>query len=156
MASQSTAISRVAQMTAENAAAPGSITSNLNPFKNASTFMAIPRMISRAGAFAFFTVPERIDSMLGLQNGGSIIAEATGNTSHNLSSAAASGFRLAQGTPLATGGQAAAGQAGEEGFFSFWTFQQVRSFGGVFTYLTSKWALACVTLVSPESSSIGH
>ena len=94
-------------------------------------------MLSRAGVFAFFTVPERIDSFLGLQNGGSAIAEATGNKSHNLSSPAHSVMRE----------QSTATDTAEGGFLSYVVFQHLRSFGGIFNYLLSKWAVACLVLV---------
>lgn len=129
------------------------LSSTLQHFKNSSFGvvslfdpMAIPWMLSRAGVFAFFTVPERIDSFLGLQNGGSAIAEATGNRSHNLSSPAASVINTVQGTAQASAGQAAAIDAAEGGFFSYVVFQHLRSFGGIFNYLLSKWAFACLVL----------
>ena len=107
--------------------------------------MAIPWMLDRAGAFALFTLPERIDNILGLHSGGSIIAEATGNRIHNMSSMAAAGLEAAQRTAAPTQGHAPEARGG---FFSYAGLQHVRSFGGVFTYLTSKWAFACLTLVS--------
>ena len=112
--------------------------------------MAVPRMMARAGSFAFVTVPERIDYMLGLRHGGSMIAEATGhgirgNRSRDIVSAALSGAS-SSGTdaPTAAGAAAAEGSRG----LSSLSFNQVRNFGGIFTYMTSKWALACFTLVS--------
>lgn len=116
-------------------------------------FMAFPRMLARAGSFAFITVPEKIDHMLGFGNGGSVIAQATGNGSRNILSAALSD--VAGNTAQASAGSAAAtvvsaaasGESSSRGFSSI-NFQQVRNFGGVLSYMTSKWALACCTLVS--------
>lgn len=110
-------------------------------------FMAIPWMLNRAGAGAFslFGLPERIDGMLGSFYGGTIIAAATGNRTLNLSSTAVTGLGTIQGTttPVQEG---AAGST--RSFLSYASLQHARSFGGVFTYLTSKWAFACLTLVS--------
>lgn len=126
-------------------------------FKNASglaslfelgaqdVFMAIPWMLDRAGAFSLFNLPERIDNILGLLDGGNIIAEATGNRTLNMSSHAMAGLASAQRTAAPIQGHIAEAAGG---FFSFASLQHFRSFGGVFTYMTSKWAFACITLVS--------
>ena len=116
--------------------------------------MAFPRMLARAGSFAFFTVPEKLDGMLGFGNSGSVIAQATGgNGSKNILSAALSG--ASRNVPLSSQGIVAATAAGTsatiddaQGVFSSFTFHQVRNFGGIFSYMTSKWALACCCLVS--------
>ena len=114
-----------------------------------SRFMAIPWMLDRAGAFGVFKLPERIDGIFGSHFDGSIIAEATGNKTYNLSSTTVAGLGGVQETaaPLQ---EHAAGATGR--FFSYASLQHVRSFGGIFTYLTSKWAFACLTLVSHEKS----
>lgn len=99
--------------------------------------------MARAGSFAFVTVPERLDSIIGLRGGGSMIAEATGNGSMKLiSTAFSSGSSPGAALPSAAG--AAVTEAPQQGSFSF---HQVRNFGGIFAYMTSKWALACFTLV---------
>lgn len=99
--------------------------------------LVVPRMVYRAGSFAVVTVPEYIDNVLGLRAGGSIIAEATGQgAAQNMASAAMSG------APAAT--TATAGTDG--GMLSHvLDFQHIRNFSGVFSYLTSKWALCCFT-----------
>ena len=108
--------------------------------------MAFPRMMARAGSFAFVTVPERLDSIIGLRGGGSMIAEATGNGSMKMISTAFSSNSSA-GAALPSAAGAAATEATPPGLSSF-SFHQVRNFGGIFAYMTSKWALACFTLVS--------
>ena len=115
-------------------------------FSALSHFMAIPWMLDRAGAFGLFNIPERIDGIFGSHFDGSIIAEATGNKTYNLSSTAVAGLGGVQKTaaPLQEHAAEATG-----GFFSYESLQHVRSFGGIFTYFTSKWAFACLTLVSP-------
>lgn len=114
-------------------------------------FLAFPRMLARAGSFAFITVPEKIDNMLGFGHSGSVIAEATGNGSRNILSAALSGVsgEAAEASSVAAEtmvGQTSAEPTSSRGIGSI-NFQQYRNFGGVFTYMTSKWALACCTLV---------
>ena len=106
--------------------------------------MAFPRMVARAGSFAFVTVPERLDNMIGLRGGGSMIAEATGNGSMKMISTAFS----SDSSPGAALPSAAGAAATEAPRLSSFSFHQVRNFGGIFAYMTSKWALACFTLVS--------
>ena len=109
-------------------------------------FMAFPRIMARAGSFAFVTVPERLDSMIGLRASGSVIAEATGNGSIKMiPTAFSSGSPSAAVLPSTAG--AAPTEAPSQGLSSF-SFHQVRNLGGIFAYMTSKWALACFTLVS--------
>ncbi|KAL9100840.1 MAG: hypothetical protein Q9163_003830 [Psora crenata] len=121
--------------------------SYFSPF-NTGFALAIPRFLSAAGSFAFVTLPERLDSII--HGGGSVIAQATGNRSSQVMSAALSGGAAASQAPktastVLSGGGAAAPKGGSTILGSL-MFQQVRSFGGVFMYLTSKWALACFAL----------
>lgn len=111
--------------------------------------MALPRAIARVGSFAFFTVPERIDGLLGLRNGGSVIAEATGERANKTVLTSLSGISSVQSIATATAESVAAtgGSQGSELSHVF-SFQQVRNFGGIFAYMTSRWALSCFTLVS--------
>ena len=78
-----------------------------------------------------------------------MIAEATSNATWNMITSALSSGAVADATvsmPIA----AQTATAGSMGPFSLSHFGQVRNFGGVFTYLTSKWALACFTLVGHD------
>ena len=81
-----------------------------------------------------------------------MIAEETGNGTWNTISAA-----LSAGTPADTAipGVVPRTAAAMEGArtMSPLNFMQVRSFGGIFTYMTSKWAMACFTLVSQHHFS---
>lgn len=111
--------------------------------------MALPRVIARVGSFAFFTVPERIDGLFGIRNGGSIIAEATGERANKTVVTTLSGMSSVQGIATATAESVTAtGGTQGSGLSHAFTFQHVRNFGGVFTYMTSRWALSCFTLVS--------
>ena len=106
--------------------------------------MVVPRIVARAASFAFITIPEAFENIFGDGDGGRLIAEATGEGA----AVTAASAGLVQG---AIGGvaEAAATQAATEqtGFFSqSISFQQLRTFGGVFTYMTSKWALGCFTV----------
>ena len=110
--------------------------------------LALPRMVARAGSYALGTVPDRVDSFLGLRHSGSIIAEATGGGTQNMHPAALSDIGSAYRTAAATAAETGAAEGPSGGTLSHaLSFQQIRNFGGVFTYMTSKWALACFTLV---------
>ncbi|SLM36510.1 hypothetical protein LPUS_06076 [Lasallia pustulata] len=123
-------------------ASASNVTSYMNPTPM-DLLLAVPRMVVRAGSFAFVTIPERIDHLLGIRAGGSVIAEATGQGAQSIASAAISG---AQGA-AATAAAAAATEGPEGGMLSHvLSFQHLRNFSGVFSYLTSKWALCCFTV----------
>lgn len=109
--------------------------------------MAVPRMMARAGSFAFITVPERIDSMLGFRHGGSMIAEATGNGTWSMLTSAISASSATENV-VPTAARVASATESPVKMLGPLSFMQVRNFGGIFTYMTSKWALACFTLVS--------
>lgn len=118
-------------------------TSLLNP-SPMDLLLLVPRMILRAGTFALVTVPERIDSMVLRGMGGTVIARATGAEAQVAAGVPVSSI---QGTAATT--MAAAGTEGVQGgvLSQAFAFQNIRNFGGVFTYLTSKWALGCFTVV---------
>lgn len=115
--------------------------------------MVFPRMLARASTFAFFTVPEKLDDII-YGNGASMIAEATGgNGSKSAFSSLLSGKSeeiariVQQSAPAAAVGTMATDKV-SHGLFSTFTFHQLRNFGGILSYVTSKWALACFALVS--------
>ena len=116
-------------------------------------FLAVPRMLARVGAFAFITVPEKLDEFL-YGNGISMIAQATGgNGSKSMLSATLSRIpgSVAKASPRSV---AAAIEGTTEttpharSLFSSVAFHQLRNFGGIVSYMTSKWALACFCLVN--------
>ena len=101
----------------------------LNPSAK-DLLMVMPRMISRAGTFAFETIPEAFDNLLGMGNGGRYIAEATGEGAQAMAAASA-GFTpgILAGAGGAATAQAARGQANS--FTQAFSFQNMRTFGGV-------------------------
>ncbi|KAL8932291.1 MAG: hypothetical protein Q9211_006404, partial [Gyalolechia sp. 1 TL-2023] len=84
------------------------------------------------------------DGLGWLRTGGSVVANATGERAaetvmQEAMSAQAVAISAAAGSPVT---ETTAANALRHAF----TFQHVRNFGGIFTYTTSKWALACFAL----------
>ena len=124
------------------------LTSYLTPSPR-DLLLLMPKMIARAGAFAFITVPEQLDNALGLRYGGRVIAEATSpGSQHAAISSAGTVLGATQGLDDAT---VVDGVGGHSSTFSqtLSSFQQMKNFGGIFSYVTSKWALGCFTVVGP-------
>ncbi|MCJ1433351.1 hypothetical protein MMC27_002711 [Xylographa pallens] len=124
-------------------ASAANATSYLN-LSSKDLLMVVPRLAARAGSFAFDTLPEAFENIFGGEPGGLIIAEAT----EEAGAMAAASVGIASGELAAAGGAAAAQAAGgpTSSFSQAFSFQQIRTFGGVFTYMTSKWALGCFTV----------
>lgn len=105
--------------------------------------MAGPRMFMKLGSF--LAVPEAVDNIFGARAamGQRIIPEATGG--------AGAGFVQAATTSAAEIAQAATEilvDADEEavGLASKFSLESARSFGNVFSYMTSRWAVLCVIM----------
>ncbi|MCJ1351212.1 MAG: hypothetical protein MMC33_001195 [Icmadophila ericetorum] len=125
--------------------------SNFSAYLNPSPkdlLMVLPRIIIRAGSFTFITVPEQLDNIFGLRAGGRVIAEATREGAHNMASAALSSAALVQGNAGENVGAIATETIREQAstLRDSFSFQHIRNFGGVFSYITSKWALGCFTI----------
>ena len=121
--------------------------SNATSFLNPSPMdllLVVPRMVLRAGKFALVTVPERLDNLVMRGMVGTSIARATG---HEVQQAAVAAVSGAQATAAATVAAAGTERVQGGGFGQAFAFQNIRNFGGVFSYLTSKWALGCFTAV---------
>ncbi|EON60852.1 hypothetical protein W97_00062 [Coniosporium apollinis CBS 100218] len=105
--------------------------------------MAVPRLAQRLGSFAFH-LPDQFDNLLGkVQDGGSVIAEPTTTSSVNATViTSAAGF--AQDSAAASFAAGAAGTAAPavQGWFGWMNFENLRNLGGIFMYLTSRWAMA--------------
>ena len=124
------------------ASATSNATSHLTAFP-----ADLAHFLANAASFAFIKVPERLENIF--LGGGSTIAEATGNESGRIISAALShsaSITSADSTArnMASFVSSDAAVAGLQDL----AFNHVRSLGGFFTYLTSKWALATTVLVS--------
>ena len=112
--------------------------------------LAAPRLAQRAGSFALFTVPERIDNFFGkLRSEGMFIPEATMAELLNASGTITSPETLgkASSSPQASA-NATSATVPATASHPF-TFDGLRNIGGMFTYMTSKWALAVFAIVSP-------
>ncbi|KAL8731201.1 MAG: hypothetical protein Q9166_003608 [cf. Caloplaca sp. 2 TL-2023] len=83
------------------------------------------------------------DGLGWLQSGGSIIAEATHEGAMGIETTAQTSTIVQGAVASAT---AAGGAATDSTLRRALTFQHVRNFGGIFTYVTSKWALCCFVL----------
>lgn len=105
--------------------------------------MVIPRLAQ----YAFYQLPEQVDSVYSkIRSGGSIIADAT---AMNTTTAT-----ITNATSVAAQTSAAAAQIASEsadnGFFSWFmtTFNfEGAGFGGMFSYFSSRWALATFAVV---------
>lgn len=110
-------------------------------------FLVIPRLAH----YAFHQLPEQVDSIYGkIRTGGSVIADATA-TNTTAAMVTNTSSVLAQ-TSAAT--DSASVEAINGGFLSWFmdTFNfEGAGFGGMFSYFTSRWALATFAVVSIPS-----
>ena len=116
--------------------------------------MVFPRLVQKAGSFAVFELPEHMESMLSMiKSGGSVIANAT---STNVSTPAMTEVTSAFAQSTTVVATAAAQEAAERGSLAWLTgafnFEGVRGFGGMFTYFSSRWAIATFLVVRDPPS----
>ena len=98
----------------------------------------------KAGSFAFVTVPESVDNAFGLGLRRSIIAEATGESVQSTVTAMASdAVHINIEAIEAAANRGGQGMGGRSGL----SLESMRSFGHVFSYATSKWAVWCIVMV---------
>lgn len=83
-----------------------------------------------------------------LHSGGSVVAEATGERAAGMETIVQASTGAQAAAASAAAGDTATEAASTTAFRQALTFQHIRNFGGVFTYMTSKWALACFVLAS--------
>lgn len=102
--------------------------------------LAVPRLAQRAGTFAFSYVPEQLEELVGrVRDGGSVIAEPTvANTTRNATTV------FEQGTTAPTASETIMARAAPEA--SGGLLQNLKSLGGIFTYLTSRWGVTTLVL----------
>lgn len=97
----------------------------------ADLLLAVPRLLYKAGSLG-----EHIDSVFGkLRSGGSIIAEPTAANLTNATVATTAGNFVQES--IAATASAALGNQDDMG-----VFQALKNVGSVFSYITSKWAIA--------------
>ncbi|KAF2395678.1 hypothetical protein EJ06DRAFT_552214 [Trichodelitschia bisporula] len=110
--------------------------------------MVVPRLAQRAGAFAFFHVPEQLDGLWGkIRDPGSIIAEPTlsKNLSMTNSSSSFLGATSAASATAAASTTAAAAEVVDAADAGIFNLANLRAIGSLFGYLSSKYAI--LTLV---------
>ena len=113
------------------------VTSFLTPSPR-DLLMVMPRMAARAGAFVTAGIPEAFENMFGGGITGRAIAEATAARAENITSTVITELSTnsTAALPLETGNASTS-------VIQALAFQQLRTFGGIFSYITSKWALGC-------------
>ena len=126
---------------------------SLIPSSAMDLLLVVPRLAQRAGSFALFHMPEAVDNIAGkIFSGGSIIADATGQTANSTITNTSNTFT--QSTAAAAVDAAfrdafrdTGDTATTSSFFGMMLqgFARLKNFGGVFSYLTSRWALATFT-----------
>ena len=129
---------------------------SLIPSSAMDLLLVVPRLAQRAGTFALFHMPEAVDNIAGrIFNGGSVIADATGQTANstitNTSNAFAQSTAAIVDTAFREAFRDTSDAAATSSFLGmvFQGFARLKNFGGIFSYLTSRWALATFTAVSP-------
>lgn len=100
------------------------------------------RAIYRADKFAFTTLPRRVAKFVGLEGMASQLMENTSGTG-----TAAAGTQAADVMGEGMAGAAAA-TGSETGSYITDLFVTLKRLSGFFSYLTSRWSLACFTVVS--------
>lgn len=116
--------------------------------------LVFPRLAQRAGSFALYHMPETVDNIAGkIWSGGSIIADATGQHTMNSTITNMSNI-LPQSTAAALGGVVSGvlkeGGAEESSSMVGTMLNgalKLKNFGGIFSYLLSRWALITFIVV---------
>ena len=111
------------------------------------------RIVYRVEIFVFVTLPRQIFRLIGLE---SVAASLVGG---------AAGLAEGHGLPMdtasaiaATAGAGADGAAAVDAANTSWfgvgeLLQSLRKFGGFFSYMTSRWSLACIVVVCVSKPS---
>ena len=87
------------------------------------------------------------DGLGWLRYGGSVIANATGEKLVEMETVVQASTAAQEPLASVAASDPTIGASSASAFRYAFTFQHVKNFGGIFTYMTSKWALACFTLV---------
>ncbi|KAI9893796.1 MAG: hypothetical protein M1814_006013 [Vezdaea aestivalis] len=116
-------------------------TSYLNPSPS-NLLMALPRLAHRMGSYWFSNMQEIVEDTIGvaMRRRDIPLATSRGGAAAQVAAGILSEAQAAAGA--ANGGP----QGGASRFVTTLSFQNVRGFGGMFAYLTSRWALWCVLM----------
>ncbi|KAF7193903.1 Protein ASI3 [Pseudocercospora fuligena] len=111
--------------------------------------LVVPRLAQRASSFALFHMPEAVDNIASkVWNGGSVLADPTSSANATISNTSAAFVQTTASTLEATLREAFV-QGEETSSFLVSVahgFGKLKNFGGIFSYLTSKWALTTFTV----------
>lgn len=116
-------------------------TSFLLPPSPKDLLMVVPRMAARAGNFVTEGIPEAFENMFGGGITGRAISEAAAERAGNIVAAVSATAGPAITAAGALPAETTSPNAGA--ILQAFTFHQIRTFGGIFSYMTSKWALGC-------------
>ncbi|KAK3626405.1 hypothetical protein LTR56_019272 [Elasticomyces elasticus] len=112
----------------------------------ADLLLVVPRLAQRAGSYAFFHMPEMDSIASKLWSGGSVIADATGQQTANSTITNTSAFVQSTAAVLDAAIRESWQDSADETTSLLGLMAQgigkLKNFGGIFSYLTSKWALA--------------
>lgn len=142
-----------AQNLANNAS---NLTTTKSLLSSSRDLLSVPlRAIYRADTYAFSTLPRQVAKFVGL---GNVAAQLMDDTT---ASGGAVGGETVARVAAETVGEGAAGAATaattgqESGFHIADFFHTLRRLSGFFSYLTSRWSLACFTVVSADNLQFG-
>lgn len=130
------------------------VTTTKSFLSSSRDLLSVPfRAIYRADTYAFSTLPRQVAKLVGL---GNVAAQLMDDTT--ASGGAVGGETVARAAAETvmgegTAGAAAAAAGQESGFHIADFFHTLRRLSGFFSYLTSRWSLACFTVVSANSLS---
>jgi hypothetical protein len=123
--------------------------------------LVVPRLAQRAGTFAYDHMPDAVDNIAGkIWSGGSVIADATAQqTTANITiTNTSSAFAQNTASALEAGIREALSKAGDDSSSTLMMsigqgLAKVKNVGGIFSYLTSRWALTTFAVVSRSRSA---
>ena len=127
---------------------------SLIPSAAMDLLLVVPRLAQRAGSYALVHMPEAMDNIAGkIFNGGSMIADATGQTANSTITNTSNAFAQSTAAAVQAAFREAFREAGDDTASSsvfgmmLQGLARLKNFGGIFSYLTSRWALATFTAV---------
>ena len=108
-------------------------------------FLVVPRLAQRAGAYAFYYMPDGFDGLFAmLRDSGSHIAEATTAERINATITNATAMFATQAQDAASTAATAISDTLEEKSALSMILDNLKTFGGIFSYMSSKWAMTTI------------